>query len=68
MLKANQSRSIIETPIPMPNMQASKIASATWPENKAAPPTRIAVKMAMLIKNMMKPKVTLVIILNPFAK
>ena len=57
---------MIVTPIAMPNMQASKIASATWPAKNGAPVIKIAVKMAMLTKNKIKPKVTLLIMFNPY--
>lgn len=45
----------------MPNMQAHKIASATCPAKNGAPVIKIAVKMAMLTRNKIKPKDTLVI-------
>ena len=52
----------------MPNIQASNMASATWPAKNGAPVTKIVVKMAMLTRNKIKPKTVLDIKFTPIVK
>jgi len=53
--------------MPMPNMQASKIANATLPAKSAAPNINVAQKNAKQMAITIKPKVSLDIILNPYS-
>jgi hypothetical protein len=50
----------------MPNMQANNTASATCPAKRAAPNINVAQKNANEMAITIKPKVSLVIILNPY--